>query len=49
MTDSSVAAPLEPITRIVLPEVYHAPIFDNESPVDIVPDDTGSDFVPGFL
>lgn len=49
MTDASVAGPMEPINRVVLPEVVHVPIFDNESPVDIVPDDSSSDFVPGFL
>lgn len=49
MTDSSVAAPIEPTTRIVLPEVYRTPRFNNESPVDIPPDDSSSDFVGGSL
>lgn len=49
MTDASVAAPIEPTTRIVLPEVYHAPVFNNVSPVDIPPDDSSSDFVGGSL
>jgi hypothetical protein len=49
MTDASVATPIEATTRIVLPEVYRVPVFDNQSPVDIPPDDSSSEFYGGSL